>query len=87
MASIAGKGSRLFSMVSTTAMKVGLDMVLEQVCVSRTCDAFGRQFVHFRTSRNHSHGLVVNDQNAPFHLARCLVVIPDGGTDHVVHDF
>ena len=31
--------------------------------------------------------MVVNDQNAPFHLARCLVVIPDGGTDHVVHDF
>ena len=52
-----------------------------------TCNAFSRQLVHFGACRNHSHGLVVNNQNSPFHLARRLVMIPDGGTDDIVHDF
>ena len=43
--------------------------------------------MHFGAGGNHSHGLVVDNQNSPFHLARRLVMIPDGGTDDIVHDF
>ena len=43
--------------------------------------------MHLGAGRHHPHGLLVHDQDSPLHLARGLVVIPDGVLDDIVHNF
>lgn len=78
-------------MVSTTERKrrhqlTGLQMndISEE---DFTRDALGRELMHLGASRNHSHGLIIHDEDAPFQLSRLLVMRFHRRTNHIVHDF
>ena len=49
-------------------------------------DSGVRPSLHLGACRDHSHGLLVDDEDAPLHPTRVLVVLPHSVPDHVVQD-
>ncbi len=88
---MAGRGSLLLLIVSTTERQswflVTIVLWSVSIRVHPTCDPFGGELVHFCTGGYHFHRLLVDDQNAPLHLPRRLLVAFDSGTNDIIHDF
>ena len=81
---MAGMGSRLFSIVSTTG-NISISDCLP-TSPGLTCNPLGRELVHLGAGGDHLHAETVHHQHPPLDLPWLLVVVLDGVADDIVHN-